>query len=426
MDGAPGDTSAPGGRGRTAGWDRRMVLRVALLWFVAANLRSVLLALAPVMPSIHQQLHLDETEVGLLTTLPVLLFGAGAIAGSAAVAHVGARRTMFGGLVAVAAASALRGAGDALALFGGTVLLGLAISILQPVIPSVAQAWFGARIGLATAIYGNGFIAGEAIAASIALPLVVPLAGGWRPSLVLWAIPVAVAAVLFLLPVGTVPATPGEVATEWLPDLRDRWTWRLGAFQAGGSALYFGMNAYLPTELHAVGHADLVTPCLSALNVSQLAAALIVGVLAHRGARTRPVMAGFGAVAVVGVVAVAFFPGPAAVVGCCLIGVCAAASFVVALALPPVVARPSDVHRLSAGMFAIGYLAAFVIPLLGGLAWDASGQPRAAFLPALIGAGLLALSLAGRRHGDRPDPVARLSSAPAPDLLRPAPAAGAA
>lgn len=36
---------------------------------------------------------------------------------------------------------------------------------------------------------------------------------------------------------------------------------------------------------------------------------------------------------------------------------------------------------LAAGMFTIGYLCSFLIPLAGGLAWDSTGDPRMAFFP---------------------------------------------
>jgi MFS transporter, CP family, cyanate transporter len=408
MSVGPGEEASPGD---APGWDPHSVARVALLWLVAVNMRSVLLALPPVLPQIHNQLHLSETEVGLLTTLPVLLLGLGAFAGSAAVARLGARRTLVAGLAVVAAASAVRGVGDDLALFGGAVLLGLAIAVLQPALPSIAQAWFGDRVGVATTIYGNGFLVGEAVAASITLPFVVPLVGGWQGAIAVWSIPCAVLAVVFLTPIGSVPAV-SSAHVAWLPDVRNRWTWRLGAFQAGGSSLYFGTNAFIPTELHAVGHASLVAPCLASLNISQLAGALGIAVLAQRGARTRPVMVGFGSVAVGGLLLFAFLPGPLAVVGAGFVGLCSAAAFVVALALVPLVSGPAEVHRVAAGMFSIGYISAFALPLVGGVLWDSTDQPRTAFIPSLLGAVLVATMLARRPRGAS-DPIARLSPAAA-------------
>ena len=94
--------------------------------------------------------------------------------------------------------------------------------------------------------------------------------------------------------------------------------------------------------------------------------------------------------------------------GAGIAGLSSACAFVVALSLPPAVASPSEVHQLSAGMFTIGYVTAFVLPLLGGLAWDVSGQPRTAFLPAALGAMLLGTALNRRRRPGVPDLEARL------------------
>jgi MFS transporter, CP family, cyanate transporter len=389
---------------------RRIVfLRLALLWLIGADLRTVILAVPPVLPSIHHQLHLSETEVGLLTTLPVLLFGLGAVGGSAAVAKLGPRRTLVGGLFVVGAASALRGAGGTAILFGASVLLGLAIAVIQPALPTVAHAWFGTRVAFATAVYGNGFIVGEALAASLTLPLLVPLTGSWQGAIAVWSIPCgAVAALLLVLRSAGVPAHATGTVVGWSPSLGKAATWRLGLLQGGGSTLYFGTNAFLPTELHAVGHGNLVTACLASLNVSQLLAVLIIGALARRHAPTRQVMAVCGIVALVGIAFVAFWPGPLAVVGAGVIGLCSACCFVVALALPAVMVPPHEVHQISAGMLTIGYVLAFALPLLGGLVWDATGQPRASFIPAVIGASLFTLALAGRRRAGVPDPAARL------------------
>ena len=43
------------------------------------------------------------------------------------------------------------------------------------------------------------------------------------------------------------------------------------------------------------------------------------------------------------------------------------------LALPPLLSAPDDVHRMSAAMFTISYPCAVVIPILAGIAWDATG-----------------------------------------------------
>jgi hypothetical protein len=63
-------------------------------------------------------------------------------------------------------------------------------------------------------------------------------------------------------------------------------------------------------------------------------------------------------------------------------------------------------------MFSIGYISTFALPLVGGVLWDGTGQPRPAFIPSLLGAVLVATVLARRPRGAS-DPIARLSSAAA-------------
>src|SRR5262249_11477405 len=79
----------------------------------------------------------------------------------------------------------------------------------------------------------------------------------------------------------------------------------------------------------------------------------------------------------------------ARVLGAGVLGFAAAFALILTLALPPMLAAASDVHRLSAGMFAIGYLTAFIVPLLGGVAWDVTGLPASAFLPIVLGAAMV-------------------------------------
>lgn len=359
------------------------------------------LALPPVLPDIQRQLHLSETAVGALTTLPVLMLALGAVLGSAAVARLGPRFSLVVGLVIVGAASGARGLGGIAALFIASVALGIGIAILQPTMPSITRTWFATRAGFATSLYSNGIVVGEALAASLTLPLVVPWAGSWQKALAVWGLPAFLAAGLLLLPVFTVPARSSVGPLKWWPRWSDSLTWRTGLLQGGGSVLYFGTNAFLPTYLHAVGHPDLVAPCLAALNSSQLVSALVVAILARRGASPHALLAVCSVVAIAGLGAIVYAPATLGIAGSAVVGFCSAVAFIVALAMPALLAGPDDVHRLAAGMTTISYLAAFLFPLAGGLAWQLSGNSALAFLPEAIGAFLFGTVLVwpGRNMG---------------------------
>jgi MFS transporter, CP family, cyanate transporter len=352
-----------------------------------------ILAVPPVVPDIHRQLHLDVAALGMLTTLPVLMLALAAVAGSAMVARLGPRRALVIGLVVVGICSGLRGAGGVVVIFAASVALGAGVSVMQPAMPVVAQSWFGDRAGFATNVYGNGILVGEALAASLTLPLVVPAVGSWRGALALWGLPALAAAALVAMPIGKLPQRASVEPLEWWPRWNDGVTWRTGLLQGGASVLFLGTNAFLASYFHAVGRPGLVTACLAALNTSQLGASVMVGVLARRAGRPQPLLCVCAVAAFAGLGLMILAPGWPAIVGAGLVGLCSAVAFVVALALPPLLASPGDVHRLAAGMFFIGYLSAFVFPLAGGIAWDLTGHPAASFVPAAIGAAMFGSAL---------------------------------
>jgi len=68
-----------------------------------------MLAVPPLIPQIHHELHLDEKGVGALVSLPVLLLATAAVPGSLLIARLGVRGALATGLGLVAVFGALRG-----------------------------------------------------------------------------------------------------------------------------------------------------------------------------------------------------------------------------------------------------------------------------------------------------------------------------
>ncbi|TMB09688.1 MAG: MFS transporter, partial [Deltaproteobacteria bacterium] len=139
-----------------------------LLWLFGLCLRTTVLAVPPVIPMIHQSLALSQAEIGALASLPVLLFSFAAVPGSILIARFGAFRVLVGGILLTGLGSALRGAApDAAMLFAATFVMGIGIAIMQPSLPPVVREWVPRKIALGTAVYSNGLLMGEALAASL-------------------------------------------------------------------------------------------------------------------------------------------------------------------------------------------------------------------------------------------------------------------
>jgi MFS transporter, CP family, cyanate transporter len=387
----------------------RVLICVTLLWLAGNALRLTILAVPPVIPLIHADLQMSETEVGVLTGLPPVLFACAAVPGSLLIARFGALPTLVAGLLATAVGSALRGAApDVWLLYAATIVTGFGVAIMQPSLPPLVRAWLPHRIGFGTAVYTNGLLVGEILPVALTIPWVLPLLGGsWRLGLAAWGVPVVIIAlmVVVLAPRQDVLANGAVAARRWWPDWKSGLLWRLGLMLGGVNAMYFTTNAFIPDYLHHIGRSDLISSALTALNTGQLpATGLLLMFAGQLERRAWPYLA-CGVLCVAAVLGIMSGSDVAIIGGATLLGFAAATVLVLMLVLPPLLSPPDDVHRLSAGMFTISYSCAVIVPILSGLGWDLSGIPAVAFAP--IGLCALLLLILAPTIGFKPDvPVA--------------------
>jgi CP family cyanate transporter-like MFS transporter len=355
-----------------------------LLWLAGVALRLTILAVPPVIPLIHDDLHLSETQVGILSGLPMVLFAGAAIAGSLMIARLGALTALVIGLAVCALGSVVRGIGPNVAmLYGGTVLTAFGVAVMQPSLPPLVRTWVPQRIGFATAVYTNGLLIGEILPAALTIPLVLPmLRQSWQWDFVLWGVPVAVIAAIIVAAAPRAPATvPTAASRRWMPDFRNPLIWRIGLLLGSVNATYFSMNGFLPDYLTHTGRPDLINAALTALNLGQLPASFLLLASADRAVRTVWSYLGCGVVCLVSVLAIVLLGGPWVVIGAAVWGCAGAAVLVLVLALPPLIAPPEDVHRVTAGMFTISYSCAVIVPIISGGLWDLTGWTLAPFIP---------------------------------------------
>jgi CP family cyanate transporter-like MFS transporter len=364
-----------------------MIRALLLLWLAGVALRLTILSVPPVIPLIHDDLHLSETQVGVLSGLPMVLFAGAAVAGSLLVARLGALTTLIAGLALCAVGSAVRGVGPSVAtLYFGTVVTAFGISVMQPTLAPLVRAWAPQRVGFATAVYTNGLLIGEILPAALSIPLVLPmLQQSWQWSFVFWAVPVAlIAAIILAWAPPTPAAAPVAASRRWVPDFSSPLLWRIGLLLGSVNATYFAMNGFLPDYLTHTGRPDLINAALTALNLGQLPASFLLLASADRMVRTPWSYLLCAIICLISMLAVVVLGGVWIVLGTAVWACAGAAVLVLVLALPPLIAPPEDVHRLTAGIFTISYSCAVVVPIISGALWDATGSTLAPFVPILF------------------------------------------
>jgi MFS transporter, CP family, cyanate transporter len=367
----------------------RRALLLVVVWLTAANLRTVLFGLQPVLPDIRSDLSLSFGATGSLSALALAVLGLGSIPGAFAGWLLGARRTIAVTSMGIGAAALARLLHpEAVWIFGGTMLVSLFIGLGQPSAPVLLRRWFSERLERASAIYSNGLLMGGTIAAVTTAFIANVI--GWRGSFAVWGVlALAIAGVW-------ARATPREAARaarpRMLAALGSARTWQVTALFTFQNLAYFGAAAWLPFLLAGRGPAYVawVFTCLNLLPVLPL---LVLPTLRWSYATSPAFYLLQGVLTLVGAAGLALGLRDAAWLLAFMIGLGCAATFVGAMTLPAVVARTeAEAASMTAVVFAVGYLLALSSPLAAGWLVDGTGSVTAAFWPS-VAAGALMVAL---------------------------------
>ena len=122
---------------------------------VAANLRTVMASVPPLVDAIGVDLGLSNAALGALTTLPVLCMGVFAPVAQRAAARLGAAGAVQLSVVCVLVGLLSRfGGGQAWVLYAGTFVAGVGIALGGTLLPGLVKELFPAgRSGLVTGLY---------------------------------------------------------------------------------------------------------------------------------------------------------------------------------------------------------------------------------------------------------------------------------
>jgi CP family cyanate transporter-like MFS transporter len=385
---------------------------LALAWLAAVNCRAPLFAVGPALTLIIADLGMSLTMAGLLPSLPLLFMGLLGLPGGLLVDRFGPARLLAVGLTLVGVAGLARAAAPStLVLALLTAGMGGAIGIAQPALPRIARDALPHRIGLATAIYSNGFIVGGAVGAALAVPILALVGSwSWRGLFLVWGVIGVVAAFLWWAPSFAEhrepregPASPAissaRPSRHWIHDaliepMRTRGMPAVTITFSTQSAIYYAITGWLPTYLIARGWslAETVAP-VAVLSLIGIPAGLIVTPLVDVIGR-RLILAASGVLTVAASLGLLLVPS-AALLWTILTGIGTSCALQVSLTGPPELAPPDRVGATAGAMLTIGYLGAVIGPFAIGALHDLSGDyALGLLLLAVIG---VVLTLSGLR-----------------------------
>jgi MFS transporter, CP family, cyanate transporter len=270
-------------------WAGRTVALLGIV-LVAANLRTAVAALSPMIGQISADIPLSALAVGVLGMLPPVCFAAFGIVTPALTRRVGLERMLLLALGAMLIGHLVRGFSPSIGvLIVGSVVVFAGLGAGNVLLPPLVKKYFPDRVGLLTSLYAMVIAVSTLVPPLVAVP--VADAAGWRVSLGMWAALASVALVPWIMMIarhrtaalanpGIEEAQPAILGRVWGSSV----AWALAVVFAVSSLNAYAMFAWLPellTQTAGVSTAQ-AGALLSLYAAMGIPAALVIPVLTSR------------------------------------------------------------------------------------------------------------------------------------------------
>lgn len=370
--------SAPATQSPTRSW-ARAALALGSVLVIASCLRPALTSVGPVLEAVGTTTGLSDGALGMLTALPLLGFALFSSVVHGPTARWGVDRVVLAALALLAAGIVVRSLPALATLWLGTAMIGAAVAFGNVLVPVILRRDHPRRIALFTGVSSSVMTGFAALGAGLSVPLAA-LAGGWRASLALWAVPVVLALLVWAARVRWVPSpvpvaasadSPAEPAgSVW----RSPTAWLVTAFMGLQSTAYFTLINWLPSVEAARGvSAQTAGWHLFAFQITGVVAGLAITTLMGRRSEQRPACLAVSLLIVVAMAGLLWFPawGPLWIM---VAGAGTGSSIVVALSLIGLRGRTqAETTRLSGMAQSMGYLLAACGPIAAGVLIQLTG-----------------------------------------------------
>jgi CP family cyanate transporter-like MFS transporter len=355
------------------------------------NLRAPIASIGPVLDDLRADLGLSTSVAGLLTTLPVLCFGAAAVLATKMARRIGEEMGLVVALMVLVAGTFIRLEPSVAPFFIGTVVAGVGIAFGNVLTPSIIKRYY-ANPGTMMGVFALVLTCGAALVAGLTVPLE-HLFDSWELAIASWGL-LGFVAILMWLPV--VRGAHREAPSTDVAHVRlrgDRVAWLLTGLFATQSMMFYSDLAWVPDILRASGSSDAHAGAM-------LSVALLMGgpgafgasYLAGRTRDQRALAVALAASAAVGMAGLLVAATTATVVWMCFIGVGQGGLFSLSLAL--IVLRSTSnaqATSLSAMVQGAGSVLAAAGPFMLGFLHDLSGGWSVPLVAMLVLIGAMAL-----------------------------------
>lgn len=355
-------------------------LIVLAMVFVASTLRAPLTAVGPVIDQIKDALAINNSVAGILTTIPLLIFGIVSPFVSKVSSRLTMSKTVFLSTILVIIALIVRVSGGFPIFIIGTVLLGIGIAFGNVVLPSYVKWKFPLQIGLMTGLYSGTMNFTAGLGGGLSYPL--SEAGTYRLSLAFWLVFAIIAIILWVPQMlsGTkqekaMLAEAAKQEKKLFKISRSKLAWMVAFMMGFQSMIFYTVVAWVPSILVDRGVDASTAGYLLMLNqFAQVPMTFIFPILASRMKNQKLLVTIVSAFFIIGFALFFSQSFTLLIIGMILAGFGMGSGFSLCMTFFSIRARTSDGSIALSGFGqSIGYFIAAIGPFLIGLLHDVTG-----------------------------------------------------
>lgn len=359
---------------------KSMILLLLAVIIVAATLRAPLTVIGPIISEIGDALSLNNTMLGGLTTIPLIMFGIVSPFVAKVSGKIGMSMTLFTGMLLLFAGLLIRIMPDITWLITGTVLVGAGIAIGNVILPSFVKWRFPEHIGLMTGVFAATMNLTAGIGGGLSVPLARFHDYGYQFALGFWII-LSVAGVLVWLP--QLKYNPKlEVAHSGRKIYQSRLAIAIALMMGFQSMNFYSTVTWFPEILMHYGVSQETSGYMLMLNqFAQLPMTFLMPVIAMKMNNQRPLIITFTLLFLSGFTALQFNNIVLISIGMILTGLAGGAVFSLCMLFFSLRARTNeDAIKLSGFSQSVGYFVAAIGPVLMGYLNDITGTYTTSFM----------------------------------------------
>lgn len=230
-----------------------MIINILIVILISSNLRSPIVAVAPVLGEVREALNLDNFQVSLLTSIPLFMFAACSVLVSRFSNTFGISKLLMYSVIILSFGLFLRISGSLWLLFLGSLFIGLGICIGNVVTPGYVKNNFPKQIGLMTGIFAVSMNLTAALASGFSVKIGEWTGFGWRGSLGIWLVIAALGLLVLILEVifnkKNTDQPKTALSTSDFNMFKSSQAWNISIFMGLQSLFYYCMVAWLPSFL---------------------------------------------------------------------------------------------------------------------------------------------------------------------------------